>query len=72
MSQNNEKYENTPGGQAMAVMKDINKEIIFKKPIGAPRKRHKEKVLDEDTYVEVSGVLRRSPQAVFICVLGDW
>ncbi|XP_063923443.1 splicing factor ESS-2 homolog [Zophobas morio] len=55
MSQNNEKYENTPGRQAMAVMKDINKEIIFKKPIGAPRKRHKEKVLDEDTYVEEIG-----------------
>jgi hypothetical protein len=45
--------ENTPGRQAMAVMEDIRKEIIFKKPIGTPRKKHKEKVLDEDTYVEV-------------------
>jgi hypothetical protein len=45
--------ENTPGRQAMAVMADIRKEIIFKKPIGTPRKKHKEKVLDEDTYVEV-------------------
>jgi protein DGCR14 len=39
----------------MAVMEDIRKEIIFKKPIGTPRKKHKEKVLDEDTYVEHVG-----------------
>lgn len=49
-----ENQEKTPGRQAMAVMKDIQKEIIFKKPVGTPRKRVKEKVLDEDTYVEVT------------------
>ncbi|RZC34214.1 DGCR14 [Asbolus verrucosus] len=50
-----ENAENTPGKQAIAVMQDIHKEIIFKKPIGTPRKRPKEKVLDEDTYVEKIG-----------------
>ncbi|XP_044260595.1 splicing factor ESS-2 homolog [Tribolium madens] len=50
-----ENVENTPGRQAIAVMKDIQREIIFKKPVGTPRKRLKEKVLDEDTYVEHIG-----------------
>lgn len=42
----------SPGKKAMEVM-NINQEIIFKKPIGIPRKKPKEKILDEDSYVEV-------------------
>ncbi|KAF7281586.1 hypothetical protein GWI33_004507 [Rhynchophorus ferrugineus] len=47
--------ENSPGRKALEIMDNVNKEIVFKKPLGIPRKRRKVKVLDEDTYVEQIG-----------------
>lgn len=49
-----ENIDDTPGRQAIVAMKEIHKEIVFKKPVGKPRRRHKQKTLDEDSYVEVS------------------
>lgn len=48
-----ENIENSPGRKAMEVMTNIHKDLVFKKPIGVA-KRVKKKVLDEETYVEVS------------------
>lgn len=47
--------EKSPGRQAIAVMKDIDKDLVlFKKPMGVPKRRKSQIVLDEDSYVEVS------------------
>lgn len=45
--------EKSPGQQAIATMKQIDKELIFKKPVGIPKRRKNQNVLDEDSYVEV-------------------
>ncbi|KAJ8917401.1 hypothetical protein NQ315_002425 [Exocentrus adspersus] len=47
--------ENSPGKRAMEIMETIHKDIVFKKPIGVPRRRSKMKVLDEESYVEAIG-----------------
>ncbi|GJQ85506.1 putative nuclear protein Es2 [Trypoxylus dichotomus] len=47
--------DKSPGKQAIAVMKDIDKDLVFKKPIGVPKRRKSQAVLDEDTYVEELG-----------------
>lgn len=44
---------NSPGQQALASMKEISKDLVFKKPIGIPKRRKIQTVLDEDSYVEV-------------------
>lgn len=49
-----ENIENSPGTGALVAMKDLNKDLVFKKPNSLPRKRRKEKVLDEETYIEAS------------------
>lgn len=51
-----ETCENTPGKNAISVMDNMRKEIIFKKPAQSVIKKRKQKILDEDTYVEVSGL----------------
>lgn len=45
--------EKSPGHQAILSMKQVN-EIVFKVPHNMPRKRRKQKVLDEDSYIEVT------------------
>ncbi|KAI4455295.1 es-2 protein - related [Holotrichia oblita] len=47
--------EKSPGMQAIATMNEINKEIVFRKPVGVPKRRKNQNVLDEDTYVEELG-----------------
>ncbi|KRT84936.1 hypothetical protein AMK59_1463, partial [Oryctes borbonicus] len=47
--------DKSPGRQAIAVMQDIDKDLVFKKPIGVPKKRKSQAILDEDTYVEELG-----------------
>nr|XP_022906456.1 protein DGCR14 homolog [Onthophagus taurus]XP_022906457.1 protein DGCR14 homolog [Onthophagus taurus] len=47
--------ESTPGRYAIEAMSEINKSLEFKKPIGIPKRRQKQKILDEDTYVEELG-----------------
>lgn len=49
----NETGEETPGRRAIEVMKTVHKDLVFKKPIGTVRKKKKQKVLDDDTYVDV-------------------
>lgn len=50
----NDSVENTPGQRAIKVMETIHKEVVFKVPTRTARKRPKVKVLEEETYVEVS------------------
>ncbi|XP_019869246.2 splicing factor ESS-2 homolog [Aethina tumida] len=47
--------EETPGRRAIEVMKTVHKDLVFKKPIGTVRKKKKQKVLDDDTYVDEMG-----------------
>lgn len=49
----NSKFQNKPSTEVILTMKQIQNEVVFKKPIGVPRKRTKQKILDEDTYIEV-------------------
>lgn len=51
-----EKGSETPGSAALVAMKDLEQDVVFKKPV-VPRKRHKLKILDEDAYIEVSLLL---------------
>lgn len=44
---------NTPGSKALVVMKELDKEVEFKKPSGIPKRRSRQKILDEETYIEV-------------------
>lgn len=46
-----ENVENSPGTTALT-MNSLYKDLIFKKPIGTPRKR-KKKILNDETYVDV-------------------
>lgn len=46
--------ESTPGRGAVVAMKEIQNELVFKKPMGLPKRRVKQKILDEDSYIEVS------------------
>lgn len=50
----NDSTDKSPGKKAMEIMETIHKEVVFKKPLGIPRRRSKKKILDEETYVEVS------------------
>ncbi|CAH0549252.1 unnamed protein product [Brassicogethes aeneus] len=47
--------ENSPGRYAMELMEKVNKEIVFKKPTSAVKRKKKQKILDDDTYVEEIG-----------------
>lgn len=47
-----EKGNATPGDRALSAMKNLQKDIVFKTP-NIPRKKMKQKVLDEDSYIEV-------------------
>lgn len=49
-----DRTEKSPGKMAMEIMETIHKEVVFKKPLTIPRRRNKKKILDEETYVEVS------------------
>lgn len=44
----------TPGRRAVSVMDTIRKDIVFKTPVGVPKRRSKHKVLEEEDYIEVS------------------
>lgn len=44
----------TPGRKAVNVMESIRKDIVFKTPVGVPKRRSKQKVLEEEIYIEVS------------------
>lgn len=43
----------TPGRRAVNVMDSIRKDIVFKTPAGVPKRRSKQKVLEEEDYIEV-------------------
>lgn len=45
--------EDTAGSDVILTMRQIQKDVVFKKPVGIPKKRNKQKILDEDTYIEV-------------------
>ncbi|CAG9861754.1 unnamed protein product [Phyllotreta striolata] len=47
--------ENSPGRRAIETMETIHKDLVFKKPMGAAKKRTKKKILDEEVYVEEIG-----------------
>lgn len=46
-----ENPENSPGQKALSIIKN---DEIFKKPLVTPKRRKKQQILDEDTYVEVN------------------
>lgn len=47
-----EKGNETPGDKALLAMKNLEQDLIFKKP-EVPRKKMKHKIMDEDSYIEV-------------------
>lgn len=51
-----EKGDHTPGSQALIVMQELVKDVVFKTPTFAVKKKAKRKVLDEDAYIEVCNV----------------
>lgn len=51
-----EKDDQTPGSQALVVMQELVKDVVFKTPTFVARKKVKRKVLDEDAYIEVCNI----------------
>lgn len=50
-----EKPDQSPGSKALTVAQSLNEVELFKTPVGLPKRRNKQKVLDEESYVEVRG-----------------
>lgn len=52
----------TPGRMAVNVMESIRKDIVFKTPVGVPKRRSKQKVLEEEDYIEASITVYLQPR----------
>lgn len=48
-----QKGDETPGNKALVAMRNLENDVVFKTP-EIPRKKAKKKILDEDSYIEVS------------------
>lgn len=55
MSETSPSPQDTPGRRAVGVMESIQKDIVFKTPVGVPKRRSRQKVLEEEEYIDVSG-----------------
>lgn len=49
-----ENIQDSPGSKALTAMRELHADIVFKKPSGLPKRRNRQKILDEESYIEVS------------------